>query len=120
MIAQRGAGKYTPKFIKSFRFKKGLNEYLRKAEIVISNCGAGSIMENATRGHRLVVIQNPDIIGGHEWELVTRLERGGYLIWCRGLDQLKDSIDKARTMRFNIFQPERLDFNSVLRILLQE
>ncbi|MFW9768780.1 MAG: glycosyltransferase [Candidatus Thorarchaeota archaeon] len=118
VIAQRGAGEYRPKHIKSFRFRKGLDGYLSKAEIVISNCGAGTIMENVTKGHRLVVIQNPDITGGHEWELVTKMEKGGHLVWCRGLDQLKESIRQARTMDFTKFQPERLDLNSILRDLM--
>jgi UDP-N-acetylglucosamine transferase subunit ALG13 len=117
VIAQRGAGKYTPKHIKSFRFKKGLDDYLSRAEIIISNCGAGTIMENVTKGHRLIVIQNPDVTGGHEWEIVNKMEKGCHLVWCKGLDHLKDSIDRARTMDFTIFQPERLDLSSLLRDL---
>ncbi|MHA1948574.1 MAG: glycosyltransferase [Candidatus Thorarchaeota archaeon] len=118
VIAQRGAGQYTPKHIRSFRFKKGLGDYLTKAEIVISNCGAGTIMENVTKGHRLIVIQNPDITGGHEWEIVTKMEQGGHLIWCKGVDNLKDAIEKARMMKFTIFQPDRLNLNSILGDLL--
>lgn len=118
VIAQRGAGQYKPKHIKSFRFKKGLSDYLSRAEIVISNCGAGTIMENVTKGHRLIVIQNPSITGGHEWEIVTKMEKGGHLIWCKGIDQLKESIDRARTKNFSVFQPERLDLTSVLNDLL--
>jgi len=117
VIAQRGEGIYTPKHIKSFRFKKGLEKYLSEAEIIISNSGAGTIMENVTKGHRLIVIQNPDITGGHEWEINTKMEEGGQIIWCKGLDQLKDSIDKARSMKFNIFQPDQLDLNTILRNL---
>ncbi|MFX1485314.1 MAG: glycosyltransferase, partial [Promethearchaeota archaeon] len=120
VIAQRGAGKYKPKHIKSFRFKKDLNEYLTRAEIIISNCGAGTIMENVTKGHRLIAIQNPDITGGHEWELLTILEKGGHLVWCKEIEQLKETIEKARIMKFNIFQPDRLDIKSVLRDLLNQ
>jgi len=118
VIAQRGGGQYEPKHIESFRFKKGLDEYLSKAEIVISNCGAGTIMENVTKGHKLIVIQNPDVTGGHEWEIITKMEKGKHLIWCKSIDQLKESIDRARTMDFSVFQPERLDLNSVLRDLI--
>ncbi len=117
VIAQRGEGHYIPKHIKSFRFKKGLEEYLSKAEIVISNCGAGTIMENVTKGHRLIVIQNPDITGGHEWELVTKMEKGGHLIWCRDLNSLKTSIEKARNMEFKAFKPEQLNLKVVLNRL---
>jgi UDP-N-acetylglucosamine transferase subunit ALG13 len=118
VIAQRGAGQYKPEHIKSFRFKKGLDELLSRAKIVISNCGAGTIMENVTKGHRLIVIQNPDVTGGHEWEIVTKMEKGGHLVWCKSVDQLKEAIDRARTMDFTVFQPKKLDLSSVLSDLL--
>lgn len=118
VIAQRGAGQYNPKHIRSFRFKKGLDTYMSQADIIISNCGAGTIIENVTKGHRLIVIQNPDVTGGHEWEIVTKMENGGHLIWCKSVDHLKDSIEKARTMKFNTFLPDQLNLNSVLENLL--
>ena len=78
VIAQRGAGQYIPRHIKSFRFKKGLDEYLSEAEIVISNCGAGTIMENVTKGHRLIVIQNPDVMWrGELGRLPEHIETAG-------------------------------------------
>jgi UDP-N-acetylglucosamine transferase subunit ALG13 len=114
VIAQRGEGQFIPGHIKSFRFKKSLEEYQNRAEIIISNCGAGTIMENVTKGRKLIVIQNPDVTGGHEWELVTKMDNGGHLIWCKSLDSLKESIDKARKMIFKAFNPQRLDFNKLL------
>lgn len=120
VIAQIGAGKYIPKHIKSFRFKKGLEEFLIKAEIIISNCGAGTIMENVTKGRKLIVIQNPDITGGHEWELVTKMEKGGHLLWCRDLDSLEASIEKAKQMDFKIFALEQLKLTEVLKSLMSD
>ena len=118
VIAQRGAGQYIPKHIKSFRFKKGLDDYLSEAEIIISNCGAGTIMENATKGHRLIVIQNPDVTGGHEWELVTKMEKGDHLVWCKSVATLKTSIEKAHKLEFKTFSPQQLNLNRVLENLL--
>jgi UDP-N-acetylglucosamine transferase subunit ALG13 len=115
VIAQRGAGRYTPRNIEHFRFSSNLDEYYNQAEIVISNCGAGTIMENTTRGRRLIVIQNPDITGGHEWELVIKMEKGGHLIWCRDIRELLKCIEKARTMIFKQFCPERLNLVEAIR-----
>jgi beta-1,4-N-acetylglucosaminyltransferase len=114
VIAQRGAGKYIPKHVKSFRFKKDLDEYLTSAEIIISNCGAGTIIENVTGGHRLIVIQNPEITGGHEWELVTKMKKGGHLIWCKNLESMKSCIEQAKITDFKVFEPERLNLSEVL------
>ena len=117
VIAQRGEGQFIPRHIKSFRFKKSLEDYQNRAEIIISNCGAGTIMENVTKGRKLIVIQNPDVTGGHEWELVTKMEKGCHLIWCKNLDSLKASLDGARKMEFKKFNPNRLDFSKVLESL---
>lgn len=117
VVAQIGEGKYKPKHIKSFRFKRGLGDYLSQAEVVVSNCGAGTIMENVTKGHRLVVIQNPDITGGHEWELVTKMEKGGHLIWCKDIESIQSSIEQAKKANFVVFNPDRLNLKDVLASL---
>ena len=114
VIAQRGAGKYTPKNIEHFRFSQSLAEYYNIADIVISNCGAGTIMENVTKGRKLIVIQNPDVTGGHEWELVTMMEKGEHLIWCRNITQLLDCIERARSMTFRQFKPKQMILSEIL------
>ncbi|TFG94397.1 hypothetical protein E4H12_15240, partial [Candidatus Thorarchaeota archaeon] len=79
VVAQIGAGKYIPKKIEYLRFAPSLEEYYLNADIIVSNCGAGTIMENVTKGRKLIVIQNPDVTGGHEWEIVTKMEKGDHL-----------------------------------------
>ncbi len=108
VVAQIGEGKYIPKNIEYIRFAPNLNEYYHEADIIISNCGAGTIMENVTKGRKLIVIQNPDITGGHEWEIVTKMEKGEHLICCRELDELESSIHTASLMQFKRFKPKML------------
>ena len=114
VVVQRGAGKYIPKNVEHFRFSSSLDECYNDAEIVISNCGAGTIMENTTKGRKLIVIQNPDITGGHEWELVTKMEKGEHLIWCRDINQLLECIQEARTMAFRMFKPKQLILSEII------
>jgi UDP-N-acetylglucosamine transferase subunit ALG13 len=118
VIVQRGAGRYIPKHIEHFRFAPNLDAYYNDADIVISNCGAGTIMENATKGRRLIVIQNPDITGGHEWELVKKMEKAGHLIWCKDINELLRCIEKARTMKFKQFKPERLNLSRAIKQIM--
>ena len=116
VFAQIGAGKYIPKNIEYIRFAPSLEDYYQKADIIVSNCGAGTIMENVTKGHKLIVIQNPDVTGGHEWEIVTKMEKGDHLIWCKDIGDLTNSIIIAAKKDFKRFQPERL----VLSKLIEE
>jgi UDP-N-acetylglucosamine transferase subunit ALG13 len=118
VVAQIGEGTYQPRTIESFRFAPGLEQYFERADVIVSNCGAGTIMENVTRGRRLVTIKNPNVTGGHEWELLKKMTEGGYLIWCRKLEHLKECIRQAKSMEFSRFQPERLKLPEVLAELL--
>ena len=102
VIAQIGAGKYIPQNIEYLRFAPSLEKYYERSEIVISNCGAGTIMENTTKGRKLVVIQNPDVTGGHEWELVTKMEKGNHLLWCKDIEDLASMIKMANRGLFPV------------------
>ena len=115
VIAQIGAGRYIPKNIEFIRFAPNLDKYYHNADIIISNCGAGTIMENVTAGRRLIVIQNPDITGGHEWEIVTKMEKGEHLIWCKELGGLEGSILTALTKEFKLFKPTQLILSDLIK-----
>ena len=119
VVAQIGAGKYIPKHIESFRFSPSLEGFFERADVIVSNCGAGTIMENVTKGRRLVAIQNPDITGGHEWELVKKMEEGKYLIWCRSLEDIPECIVRAKKAPIQRFTPEKLDISKILEELLR-
>ena len=117
VTAQIGEGGYIPKNIDYIRFAPSLAAYYQKADIIISNCGAGTIMENVTNGRRLIVIQNPDVTGGHEWEIVTMMEKGNHLIWCKEIDDLADSIQTAKTKTFASFTPKQFSLVEVIKEL---
>ena len=85
IYAQIGNGKYIPKYMTYLRFVGNMDEVYKRADIIISTCGAGTILENVVHGRKLIVVNNPGITGGHEWELVSKLELMGCLIWCKTL-----------------------------------
>jgi len=117
VVAQIGAGQYIPKNIEYIRFAPSLEEFYQRAEVVVSNCGAGTIMENVTKGRKLVVIQNPDITGGHEWELVTKMEKGNHLLWCKDIEELANVIDTAKAKVFVKFVPEKISLPKLIEEL---
>jgi len=113
IYAQIGHGKYIPINMKWLRFVGNMEEVYERADIIISNCGAGTIMENVTKGRRLIVIQNPNIIGGHEWELVSKMEKGIHLVWCKSLSNMLGCIELAECLNFNKFVPDKFDISLI-------
>ncbi len=118
--AQIGAGSYVPQRLKWFRWAKSLETLYNRADVIVGNCGAGTIMENAMKGRKLIVIENPHMKGGHEWELVGKMEEGRHLIWCRSLGNLGDCIAKVQSMEFAVFTPEKLDVARMFAALKQK
>lgn len=117
IYAQIGNGKYIPKNIKYLRFVGNMDEVYKRADIIISTCGAGTILENITHGRKLIVVNNPGITGGHEWELVSKLEALGCLIWCKKLSNLLNCINKARTKEFKEFEPDGFEVLTILNLI---
>ncbi|MBN2400386.1 MAG: hypothetical protein JXI33_08630 [Candidatus Aminicenantes bacterium] len=81
-------------------------EYLRKAEIVISHGGYGTLSEALKMRKRVVAV--PRLEGEHnhsQRELVTALEKEGYLLGVYEITDLKKKIAEARTFKPCEFKP---------------
>ena len=118
IYAQIGNGKYKPKNMTWLRFVGNMEETYNRADIIISSCGSATIMENVTKGRRLIVVQNPDITGGHEWELVSKMEIDGHLIWCKDVKDILKCIKEARTKKFKTFTPDRCNIAEIIKELI--
>jgi UDP-N-acetylglucosamine transferase subunit ALG13 len=117
IYAQIGNGKYIPKKLRWKRFVGNMSEAYERADLIISSCGAATILENVVHGRRLIVVQNPDVTGGHEWELVSKMEKLGCLLWCKKVEDILDYINKARDKKFNKFIPDKFDVSPIIRLI---
>lgn len=89
LILQIGRGAYEPKTlpddcarlgirVEVFRFKPTLDREMKAADLIISHCGAGSILESLTLQKVFVVVVNDTLQGNHQEELATALAEEGY------------------------------------------
>ncbi len=109
VVAQIGESKYRPRNIKWFRFHAPLHKFYKKADIVISHHGAGTIFEVLGHKKKLICLENPSIV--HNPDLANELHRLGYLINCKSIDNLENCIKAVRTHKFKRYNsPEcRID-----------
>lgn len=63
-----------------FRFKANLDQEMDDADLIISHCGAGSILEAVSRKKTLMVIINESLQDNHQNELSRAIVAGGYAI----------------------------------------
>lgn len=114
VIMQVGNSEYIPKYCgKWYRFLPNLNLIYDREdlELVISNCGSGTIFENIVEGRSLIVVSNPDIEGGYEEELPRKMESGGHLLWCKDVENILYYIDKSKRFDFKKFSSKDFDFD---------
>ncbi|KAI5804525.1 hypothetical protein EDC01DRAFT_786384 [Geopyxis carbonaria] len=71
--------------ITTFALAPDMSPHIARASLIISHCGAGSVLEALRHGGdaRLVVVPNPALMDGHQDELAAVLEGGGYCVWGR-------------------------------------
>lgn len=63
-----------------YRFKPTLDEDILSADLVISHCGAGSILESVKYKKPLIVVINDSLQDNHQLELGDALTEGNYCI----------------------------------------
>jgi beta-1,4-N-acetylglucosaminyltransferase len=120
IIVQTGNSKYIPQNCEYFTFKPNLNQYIKKARLVISHGGAGTSYEILTIGKKLISVENPDVNDSHQWDLLSKLDEEGYIVWCKDIKDLRKLIKKAMTMKFKRYFPPRCEIHHVIQNFLED
>ena len=63
-----------------FRFQPDLHEEMQRSDLIISHCGAGSILEAMNLLKPLIVVVNSSLQGNHQSELSDKLALGGHCL----------------------------------------
>jgi len=123
-IAQIGHCRYEPVHMEWFRFDPDLSKYYKdpNIDVVVSHGGAGSLFTLLAAGCRVVAVENRAVTGRHQRDLLARLEREGFLRWCRDPAKLAENIAAVRAHRPKPYVPppcwiadDLLDFLGSLR-----
>ncbi|PHJ19739.1 glycosyltransferase family 28 c-terminal domain-containing protein [Cystoisospora suis] len=80
--------------ISYFRFKPSLEDDLRKADVVISHCGAGTVLQTLRFQKRLVAVVNKTLMNNHQLELGEELQRRGHCLLVTRLEPISTSTDQ--------------------------
>ncbi len=99
VVAQIGSGRYIPKNIDYFRWAPSLNPYYKKAKIVISHGGHGTLFEVIKRGLRTIGASNPAVLDDHQTQILRKLDSQNHLLWCSDLSKLDVLIESKRKLK---------------------
>jgi len=104
-IMQIGNGKYKPKNFPFFRFADSLQPFYKNASFAVAHGGLATTMEILREGVPLVSVSNPDRYDNHQEDLLKIMEKKGYLIWCRQIEKIGESINLVMTRNLNTYNP---------------
>jgi len=120
VIMQIGHGHYEPQYARFFRFAPSLRSYYESASLVVAHGGLGITMEVLEQGKPLVSVSNPDRYDRHQDDLLETLDAEGYLLWCRQLDQLPETIELARQTVFALYVKPECQIAEVIKEFLAD
>ncbi len=109
IIFQIGRGTTIPErsnhavVVEWFRLRPDISEVLTQADLVITHCGAGSIMDALKAEKKVIAVVNGDLMNNHQSELAEAMVENGPYIF--GVDSPDELIEKMRNFDFKILKP---------------
>jgi beta-1,4-N-acetylglucosaminyltransferase len=104
VVLQKANGKYEPQNHQSFVYTDKFEEYVQKADLVITHGGAGTLFDLMDKGKKIIGVANEERDDLHQWDLLKELSESGYIIWCRDLKNLANEIKKAQNFKPKNYQ----------------
>jgi len=77
---ERGEENNPPMSIRMYSFQPSLDEDMRKADLILSHAGAGTVMEALRLQKKLVVVINTLLMDNHQTELAGAMAERGHLL----------------------------------------
>eukprot|EP00828_Plagiopyla_frontata_P005763 TRINITY_DN12384_c0_g1_i3.p2 TRINITY_DN12384_c0_g1~~TRINITY_DN12384_c0_g1_i3.p2 ORF type:complete len:166 (-),score=38.63 TRINITY_DN12384_c0_g1_i3:219-716(-) len=97
---QYGNGKYQPKNfdkfplleVNSFDYTPNLIDYIKKADLIISHCGAGTILECLKLNKILIGVVNTTLMNNHQLELFEGVVKRNYAYGINDPENITENI----------------------------
>jgi len=92
VVCQIGAGSYLPKHCDFFTYTKDLDSYFKKADLIVSHGGTGTVLELLSSGKKFIVVANTSLADNHQVEFLSGLSDLYPLKWTDNMGDLKEII----------------------------
>lgn len=112
VVVQAGYTKYASGNMKIFDFisKEELEELEKKANLIITHGGVGSILLSITKNKKVIAVpryhQYKEHVNDHQKEIVELFHQKGYIIGVQGVEELEQAMMKVES-----FEPKKYQQN---------
>jgi len=121
IIIQRGNTRYTPKNCNYFDFigREKFENYIKKADIVVTHAGVGNIITSLTQKKPTVVIPRRKKFNehknDHQMDIAKELEKSERIIVCYDIERLEEKILLAKKIKIEKYGNERCKLEKTLK-----
>lgn len=103
-VLQVGPGGLHPEGFEAFEFTDKIDEYYKRADVVITHAGAGSIYKLLDLRKPMIIVPNTDRLDRHQYDIATFMQTNGYALTVFALDALSEAVQEAACTTFRIFE----------------
>lgn len=120
VIVQAGFTKYKSDKMKIFDMlpKEELMEYVKKANLVITHGGVGSIQTALQENKKVIAVPRKskysEHVNDHQCQIVKTFDEKGYLIGTNGIEDLEEALKKSKD--FNPVKYKKSE-NNIINII---
>lgn len=113
IVQAGGSSDYKSKKMKLFSFMnyEEMEDYIKKADLIITHGGTGSILTPLQQGKKVIACARlskyKEHINDHQCELVGIFDKEGYILELHDEEKLDDVLKKAKT-----FKPKKYRSNT--------
>lgn len=121
IIVQAGHTKYQSKKMKIFDFISydKMEEYVNKADIIITHGGTGSIVEPLKKGKRVIACARlkkyGEHVDDHQRELVSIFSEKGYIVEFKDGESIDEAIEKVNKLIPKVYKSNTDSFIEKLK-----
>ena len=107
IFAQIGASDYKPKNYKYKEFitQEVFNDYLNKADIIITHAGTGVIVNAIIKGKKVIGVPRlakyGEHVDDHQIQLINEFKEMNFIEPVYKMNKLKDAIETVKEKRYN-------------------
>ena len=113
VVVQAGHTKYDSKNMKIFGLisQEELEELIKKADLVITHGGVGSIITSLKKGKKVIALprlhEYQEHVNDHQKEIVETFNEKGYIIGVQDVKKLQEAIERSKN-----FVPKKYQSNN--------
>ncbi len=108
----------------SYDFSTSFEEDIKRADIIITHGGVGTIMNGLLNNKKVIVVPRlskyNEHVDDHQLEITNKLTNLGYIYSANSFEELKKLIDNIDQLSFKPYISTNKEFNQKLNSLLEE